>query len=95
MTLFISEQIALNEMVKKLKRIWKEAAVMAAWHLPEETEENHIELWTAGVSAEIWTEHMLRTSVEHCSYTNLLGFNMRILCLSVMTKMQNNYHLLQ
>jgi hypothetical protein len=47
-----------------------------SWHLPGATEGNHSELWTTGISAKIWTERLLETSVEYYFYTNLLGLNM-------------------
>jgi hypothetical protein len=81
MTLIISGQIALNERTgesteKNLEGSNHGLVKIPSWHLAGEIEENLSELWTAGVSAKIWTEHLLQTSVEYYFYTNLLCFNM-------------------
>jgi hypothetical protein len=35
------------------------------WHLPGGNEENHENLRIAGILAEIQTEHLLNTTLEH------------------------------
>jgi hypothetical protein len=71
MTLIISGQIALNERIsesteKNLERNNHGLVKIPSWHLPGETV-NSGQL----VSAKIWTEHLLQTSVEYCFYTNM------------------------
>jgi hypothetical protein len=50
------------------------------WHFLGRTDENHKKpVYTTGVTAKIWTEHLWNTHLKHYFQTSLLG-NKIVLC---------------